>query len=71
MHRSISRPGFARIVALLAGGGVAAAAAPASAAFKTHHVALHVDRNDPAVVNLALNNIANISQLYSSKAETC
>ncbi|OAF10669.1 hypothetical protein AYJ54_10390 [Bradyrhizobium centrolobii] len=38
-----------------------------SAAPKTqpHRVAIHVDVNDPAVMNLALNNVSNVAQHYS------
>ncbi len=35
-----------------------------------HRVAIHVDENDPATMNLALNNIANIKKYYDSKGET-
>jgi len=31
-----------------------------------HKVAIHVDQNDPAVMNMALNNAKNVSQYYSS-----
>jgi intracellular sulfur oxidation DsrE/DsrF family protein len=70
MDRSISRPGFARF-ALLTGtaGLIASAATPAAAAMKVHKVGLHVDQNDPAVMNLALNNIANISTYYTGVAD--
>ena len=37
---------------------------------KEHRVAIHVDQNDPAVMNLALNNVANIMEHYKSKNET-
>lgn len=37
---------------------------------KEHRVAIHVDQNDPAVMNLALNNAANIMEQYKSKDET-
>jgi intracellular sulfur oxidation DsrE/DsrF family protein len=39
------------------------------AAGKIHHVAIQVDVNDPAVMNLALNNVVNISQHYSAAGE--
>ncbi len=34
-----------------------------------HRVAIHVDQNDPAVMNLALNNAVNVVQHYSSARE--
>ena len=36
---------------------------------KVHHVAIQVSVNDPAVMNLALNNAANVAQDYSAKGE--
>jgi len=35
-----------------------------------HKVAIHVDENDPATMNMALNNIANLNKYYQSKGET-
>ena len=36
---------------------------------KTHHVAIHVDQNDPAVMNMALNNAKNVSSYYASQGD--
>ncbi len=36
----------------------------------THYVAIHVDQNDPKVMNLALNNAQNITKYYESKGDT-
>jgi intracellular sulfur oxidation DsrE/DsrF family protein len=33
---------------------------------KTHYVAIHVDENDPQVINMALNNAANVNSYYES-----
>ena len=33
-------------------------------------MAIHVDQNDPVVMNLALNNATNIMESYKSKGET-
>ncbi|QDL97134.1 hypothetical protein FLL57_07380 [Rhodopseudomonas palustris] len=45
-------------------------AAPGFAAdAKSHRVAIQVDQNDPAVMNLALNNAANIIEYYKAKNE--
>jgi intracellular sulfur oxidation DsrE/DsrF family protein len=54
--------------------GVAAAlvlAAPAFAAdnVKTHRIAIQVDQNDPALMNLVLNNVSNLMEYYHSKGE--
>ncbi|MBX2885222.1 MAG: DsrE family protein [Granulosicoccus sp.] len=34
-----------------------------------HRVAVHVDQNDPQVINMALNNVQNIYKYYESKGE--
>ncbi len=55
---------------------LAAAAAiafsPVSNAFAeaAHRIAVHVDQNDPAVMNLALNNVQNVRNHYKQKGET-
>ena len=35
-----------------------------------HRVAIHVDQNDPKVINMALNNVANVNKYYESIGET-
>ncbi|WP_346911596.1 DsrE family protein [uncultured Roseibium sp.] len=41
----------------------------ASAAASSHKVAIHVDQNDPQVMNMALNNAKNLAAYYSEKGE--
>jgi len=36
---------------------------------KVHKIAVHVDQNDPRVMNLALNNVVNVKKYYASKGE--
>lgn len=36
---------------------------------KVHKVAIHVDENDPARMNMALNNVANVKKYYDSIGE--
>ncbi|MBN9598343.1 MAG: DsrE family protein [Afipia sp.] len=49
---------------------LATAAAPGFAADgKSHRVAIQVDQNDPAVMNLALNNATNIINEYKARNE--
>jgi intracellular sulfur oxidation DsrE/DsrF family protein len=36
---------------------------------KPHRVTIQVDQNDPAVMNLALNNVVNIMEMYKAKDE--
>ncbi|WP_343079721.1 DsrE family protein [Ostreiculturibacter nitratireducens] len=50
----------------------AALALSATAAFaegQTHHVAIHVNQNDPAVLNMALNNAQNVSNYYTAQGD--
>lgn len=42
---------------------------PATAAPKVHRLVLQVNGNDPAIMNLALNNAANVAQYYNDKGE--
>jgi len=35
-----------------------------------HHVAIHVDQNDKRVMNMALNNAANVTKYYESQGDT-
>ena len=36
----------------------------------SHKVAIHVDQNDPQVMNMALNNVANVIKYYDSVGDT-
>lgn len=36
----------------------------------THHVAIHVNENDPKVMNMALNNAANVNAFYESQGDS-
>ena len=36
---------------------------------KPHRLLIHVDQNDPAVMNLALNNATNVIEYYRTKGE--
>ena len=51
----------------------AAAIALATEAFaegQAHYVAIHVDENDPQVMNMALNNAQNVSAYYEAQGDT-
>jgi intracellular sulfur oxidation DsrE/DsrF family protein len=48
---------------------VAALSCSFAADGKPHRVTIQVDQNDPAVMNLALNNVTNIVDEYKSKGE--
>ncbi len=58
---------FAAALALF----VLAVSAPvtAIAGEKVHRIAVHVDQNDPRVMNMALNNVVNLNKYYASKGE--
>ena len=49
---------------------LALAATSAGAEGVTHKLAVHVDQNDPAVMNMALNNVANVTQYYKDQGDT-
>ena len=36
---------------------------------KTHKIAFHVDESDPKVMNMALNNVRNVSNYHAGKGE--
>jgi len=36
---------------------------------KIHHIAYHIDQNDPALMNLVLNNVQQMMAYYHSKGE--
>lgn len=50
---------------------MAATSAPTTsfAAEKVHKIAVHVDQNDPKVMNMALNNVVNLNKYYAAKGE--
>jgi intracellular sulfur oxidation DsrE/DsrF family protein len=43
--------------------------APAQEPDKVHHLAVQVNVNDPAAMNLALNNVSNVIEYYRSRLE--
>lgn len=49
--------------------GLAAATSVPAADEKPHRVAIQVDQDDPAVMNLALNNAENVIEYYRGKGE--
>ena len=36
---------------------------------KPHRIAIQIDQNDPALMNLVLNNVSNLTEYYHSKGE--
>jgi intracellular sulfur oxidation DsrE/DsrF family protein len=62
MHRLLRR--FATIAILSM-----AFASGALAEGKPHRIAIHVDQNDPQVMNMALNNATNVIEYYRARNE--
>jgi intracellular sulfur oxidation DsrE/DsrF family protein len=56
-------------LALGAVAGTAARAEKSKPGGKSHRVVIHVDQNDPAIMNLALNNARNLLDYYGDKHE--
>ena len=54
---------------LILAAALALAPLAASAEGVTHKVAIHVDENDPQVMNMALNNAANVNSYYESQGD--
>ena len=51
--------------------GLLVLAATCAGAEGVHHkLAVHVDENDPAVMNMALNNVANVIGYYEAQGDT-
>jgi uncharacterized protein len=46
-----------------------ATASSALAEGQTHYLAIHVDQNDPQVMNLALNNADNVAEFYAAQGD--
>jgi intracellular sulfur oxidation DsrE/DsrF family protein len=70
--RNISGAALVVAAALLVSAAVFVAgdaAARAPAAKKQHHLILQVNTNDPAAMNLALNNATNVVQYYGELSE--
>jgi intracellular sulfur oxidation DsrE/DsrF family protein len=49
--------------------GLALGATAAFAEGNTHYLAIHVDQNDPAVMNMALNNAKNVRSHYEGQGD--
>ena len=58
------------LAALLALGTATGATTAAFAEGKAHYVAIHVDENDPHVMNMALNNAKNVDAYYDAQGDT-
>jgi intracellular sulfur oxidation DsrE/DsrF family protein len=60
---------FVLAVAALAVAAMFAMPSYAAGNAKPHRIAIQVDQNDPALMNLVLNNVSNLTEYYHSKGE--
>jgi intracellular sulfur oxidation DsrE/DsrF family protein len=67
MRRWFQQIAAAALASLVLASGALAADTKQSA--KPHRVLIQIDQNDPAVMNLALNNATNIIEYYRSKGK--
>ncbi len=58
-----------RRLATAAALSIALATSALAADGKTHRIAIQVDQNDPAVMNMVLNNATNVIEHYRGKSE--
>lgn len=58
-----------RLLAVALAAGVMLAAPGHAADKKSHRIAVQIDQNDPAMMNLVLNNVSNLLKYYHSKGE--
>ena len=49
--------------------GLTVSAGAAWAGGQTHHIVFHVDQNDPQVMNMTLNNVANVTKYYETQGD--
>jgi uncharacterized protein len=66
---AVTRAGMLRSFFLAPLAGLFAVEAAQAQAAKPHRVVIQVDQNDPAVMNLALNNARNLLDYYRDKKE--
>jgi intracellular sulfur oxidation DsrE/DsrF family protein len=69
MRRSFRQAVFAVIGSVSLISTVLAADTKTQGSEKPHRVAIQVNQNDPAVMNLALNNATNVIEYYRAKGE--
>jgi hypothetical protein len=58
-----------RVLAIAVAFGLLSVGGAAAEGVKPHRVAIQVDQNDPAVMNMALNNAKNVLEYYRGKHE--
>ncbi len=56
-------------IVLMVAGAMFATGSIAAEAAKSHRIAIQIDQSDPALMNLILNNVSNVTEHYQSKGE--
>jgi uncharacterized protein len=69
MRTLLNRTAAMALASLLLASNVLAADAKSKQSTRSHRLLIQVDQNDPAVMNLALNNATNVIEYYRSKGE--
>jgi hypothetical protein len=69
MRKFINRLATVVLLSIALAGNALFAANAFAAEGKAHHVAFHVDQNDPDVMNQTLNNATNVIEYYRGKHE--
>ena len=69
MRTSLKRTAAVALASLLLASSALTADTRAKQSTRSHRLLIQVDQNDPAVMNLALNNAANVIDYYRSKGE--
>jgi hypothetical protein len=69
MRTLFHRTAAVALASLILASGASAADTKAERSAKPHRVLIQIDQNDPAVMNLALNNATNIIEYYRSKGK--
>ena len=60
---------FVTAIIVLVAGAIVTTGAYAAENAKPHRIAIQIDQNDPALMNLVLNNVSNLTEYYNSKGE--
>ena len=69
MRTLFYRTAAVAVASLVLASGAMAADTKAKQSTRSHRLLIQVDQNDPAVMNLALNNATNVIEYYRSKGE--
>ena len=69
MRKLFHRTAAVALASLILASGALAAGTKAEQSARPHRVLIQIDQNDPAVMNLALNNATNIIEYYRSKGK--